>query len=144
MGWTITHSPDRFEAAAGPFLEQRPVENSVPRTICGTLRRRGLDSYGGEPPRFGWWRSDGGGEVAAAFLRTPPYPPFLTRGTPRSSSELAAALVAAMSARRRMRIFIIEISCSLTAVLIVAVSTPDGVIRNTEPEPIAPPSGVVP
>lgn len=94
MGWTFTHALDPFEAAAGPFLRQRPVENSVPRTVCGTLRRRGLDTYGSEPPLFGWWRPDGGGEVAAAFLRTSPYPPFLTRGTPQSSRELAAELSA--------------------------------------------------
>ena len=32
-----------------------------------------------------------------------------------------------------MRIFIIEISCSETAVLIVAVSTPDGVLKSMSP-----------
>lgn len=69
MGWTITHSLDRFEAEAGPFLRQRPVENSVPVTICGALRRRGTDAYGEQPPLFGWWRPGGGAEVAAAFLR---------------------------------------------------------------------------
>src|SRR5882757_6936935 len=92
MGWTFTHELDLFEAAAGPFLARRPVENSVPRTVCGTLRRRGLDVYGSAPP-------DGGGEVAAAFVRTPPYPPLLTPGTPRSARELAGELAARTAGR---------------------------------------------
>ncbi|MYS24688.1 Predicted acetyltransferase, GNAT family, partial [Streptomyces sp. DvalAA-14] len=79
---------------AGPFLARRPVENSVPRTICATLGRRGPHAYGAEPPVFGWWRPDGGGEVAAAFLRTPPHPPLLTRGAPGTSRGLADRLAA--------------------------------------------------
>jgi predicted GNAT family acetyltransferase len=94
MGWTLTHAPDRFEAEAGPFLARRPVENSVPRTVCGTLRRRGPHAYGPEPPVFGWWRPDGGGAVAAAFLRTPPHPPLLTRATAEAARGLAAELAA--------------------------------------------------
>ncbi|WP_329138084.1 GNAT family N-acetyltransferase [Streptomyces sp. NBC_01476] len=92
MGWTITDDLDRFEAEAGGFLARYPVENSVPRTVCGTIRRRGPQVYGAEPPYFGWWRPDGGGAVAAAFLRTPPYPPLLTRGTPEAARALATEL----------------------------------------------------
>ncbi|MDX6356250.1 MAG: hypothetical protein QOF98_3153 [Streptomyces sp.] len=99
MGWIFTHEPALFEAAAGPFLARRPVENSVPRTVCGVLRRRGLDAYGSEPPEFGWWRPAGGGEVAAAFVRTPPHPPLLTRGTTRSARELAVELAARTAGR---------------------------------------------
>jgi predicted GNAT family acetyltransferase len=99
MGWIFTHELDLFEAEAGPFLARRPVQNSVPRPVCGTLRRRGLDVYGGAPPEFGWWRPDGGGEVAAAFVRTPPYPPLLTPGTPRSARELAVELAARTAGR---------------------------------------------
>jgi predicted GNAT family acetyltransferase len=99
MVWILTHELDRFEAEAGPFLARRPVENSVLRTVCGVLRRRGLDAYTSEPPEFGWWRPAGGGEVAAAFLRTPPYPPLLSCGTPESSRELADELAARTAGR---------------------------------------------
>jgi GNAT superfamily N-acetyltransferase len=92
MGWTYTHDRERFEQEAGAFLARGPVENSVHRTICGTLRRRGPQAYGTEPPLFGWWRPAAGGEVAAAFLRTPPHPPLLTCGTEAAARELATEL----------------------------------------------------
>jgi RimJ/RimL family protein N-acetyltransferase len=95
MPWTITESLDAFTSEAGDFLDRRPVENNVLRSICGTLRRRGPDTYGPQPPRFGWWRSAGGAEVAAAFLCTPPYPPLLARGDARAVRELAAEEAAA-------------------------------------------------
>ena len=100
MGWTLTDSLDLFSTEAGPFLAARPVENSVPRTICGTLRRRGPDVYGEGRPEFGWWRPDTGGEVAAAYLRTPPYPPLLTRGTPEAARDLALLLDAPLPGAR--------------------------------------------
>lgn len=90
MGWTITEDLTEFEAEAGRFLRDRPVENSVPITICAALRRRGPDAYGPLPPVFGWWRQDAGAPVAAAFLRTPPHPPLLTRGPRAAADELAA------------------------------------------------------
>ncbi|WP_225849446.1 GNAT family N-acetyltransferase [Streptomyces sp. HPF1205] len=91
MGWTLTHSLDRFLDAAGGFLAADPTENSVPLSICAALRRQGMDTYGQEPPRFGWWEGPGGA-VEAAYLRTPPYPPLLTRGTAQASAELAREL----------------------------------------------------
>ncbi|SEG17955.1 FR47-like protein [Actinacidiphila yanglinensis] len=91
MGWMITESVTEFGTAAGGFLDRRPVEYSVLRTVSGTLRRRGADAYGPQAPRFGWWREEDGGEVAAAFLCTPPYPPLLARGPERALHELAAA-----------------------------------------------------
>jgi RimJ/RimL family protein N-acetyltransferase len=60
-------------------------------TVADALRRRGLDAYGDRPPAFGWWRPDGGGEAAAAYLRTPPYPPLLTRALREAARELAGA-----------------------------------------------------
>lgn len=100
MGWTTTDSLAAFRDAAGPFLARRPVEHSVPRTICGTLERRGPGAYGEDPPRFGWWRPAEGGEVEAVYLQTPPHPPLLTRGTPRAFHELAAVLDGPLSAIR--------------------------------------------
>ncbi|WP_052398299.1 GNAT family N-acetyltransferase [Streptomyces sp. NRRL F-5123] len=122
MGWTFSHSPAAFLRAAEPFLLARPVENSVVLTVTDTLRRRGPSAYGQEPPVFGWWRPAGepvegpdasGAEpaaypdpaqdlgpdggvpaVQAAFLRTPPNPPLLTRAPVAAAAELAAALAA--------------------------------------------------
>ncbi len=115
MGWTLTTDLDAFLAAAGPFLHARPVENSVPLTVLDTLRRRGLDAYGPQPPLFGSWRGpvavaggaatggdvpggdvpgagdgvDGvpaaGDGVAAVVLQTPPFPPLLT-AAPRAAA----------------------------------------------------------
>jgi hypothetical protein len=46
--WDGTYTPDlqRLEDEAGPFLARHPIENSAPRTICGTLRRHGPHAYG--------------------------------------------------------------------------------------------------
>jgi GNAT superfamily N-acetyltransferase len=98
MAWTITGSLDDFTAAADPFLRARPEENTVALTVCATLRRQGLETYGGAPV-FGWWR-DGAGEVAASFLQTPPFPPLLAHGTPESARELAAELPASVPGAR--------------------------------------------
>jgi RimJ/RimL family protein N-acetyltransferase len=91
MGWTITPSLPHFTAAAGGFLERRPAEHTVLRTVCGTLARRGTDAYGPRPPLFGWWREGEQGPVEAAFLQTPPHPPLLARGPEQAARELAAA-----------------------------------------------------
>ncbi|MFI0899112.1 GNAT family N-acetyltransferase [Streptomyces sp. NPDC020983] len=102
MGWTFSHSPADFLRAAEPFLLAAPVENSVLLTVTDTLRRRGPSAYGEEPPVLGWWRppaagaADGDGDpdtpaVRAAFLRTPPHPPLLSRAPAAAAAELAAA-----------------------------------------------------
>jgi RimJ/RimL family protein N-acetyltransferase len=100
MGWTFSDDPAAFLRAAEPFLLRRPVENSVLLTVTDTLRRRGLAAYGDEPPAFGWWRPPGVRDpapdaeapaVEAAFLRTPPHPPLLTRAPAAAAAELAAA-----------------------------------------------------
>jgi GNAT superfamily N-acetyltransferase len=94
MAWTISEDLDEFTAAAGPFLGDRPVQNTVALTIAATLRTIGLDYFGEQPPMFGWWRPPGG-QVAAACLQTPPYPLLLTSGPPRAFDELAAMLAGA-------------------------------------------------
>jgi predicted GNAT family acetyltransferase len=77
MAWHITDSVDEFDRVAGGFLRSRPVEHTVPLTLVDTLRKRGPHFYGAGDPYFGWWRDDDGG-VGGAFLRTPPFPLYLT------------------------------------------------------------------
>jgi predicted GNAT family acetyltransferase len=98
MGWTLGADLDAFTAQAGAFLRARAVENSVLLTIVDTLRRRGADAYGSEPPVFGHWRPDGGAAVAAALLQTPPHPPLLTAAAPQAAAELPAAWSDAVAA----------------------------------------------
>jgi len=100
MGWTLDHDLDRFTAAAGAHLRSRAVENSVLLTVVDTLRRRGANAYGAEPPVFGHWRPDGGGEVAAAVLQTPPHPPLVSAAPPDAAAALPAAWAAAVAAGR--------------------------------------------
>jgi RimJ/RimL family protein N-acetyltransferase len=95
MGWTLTGDLGRFLDEAGPFLRTRPLEHSVPLTVTDTLRRRGLDVYGSEPPVFGWWRPAGGGGVAGAMMRTPPFPPLLAGGSEEAARDLAVQWPAA-------------------------------------------------
>lgn len=151
MGWTLTTDLDAFASAAGPFLHSRPVENSVPLTVLGTLRRRGRDAYGPQPPLFGYWREDGPGgqggpgggavsdgpkaaapasgvpatgpgeaapaaigaaatpaegpavavalgNVTAALLQTPPYPPLLTAAPAAAAAALPDVWAEAVAA----------------------------------------------
>ena len=91
MAWTLSEDLAEFAAAAGPFLRERPVRNTLPLTICETLLVTGLQSYGREQPVFGWWRRPGGA-VQAACLQTPPFPLVLSAGPAVAFSELAAVL----------------------------------------------------
>ncbi|MFD5318198.1 GNAT family N-acetyltransferase [Streptomyces sp. NPDC127098] len=91
MTWTLTEDLDAFLGTAGPFLHARPAENTVFLTVTDTLRAAGLDMYGDLPPRFGWWR-DGAGEVAAVWLRTPPWPVNVSRAPDEAVEALAALL----------------------------------------------------
>jgi predicted GNAT family acetyltransferase len=77
MGWHITDSVDEFHRVAGAFLRSRPVEHTVPLTLVDTLRKRDPHFYGAGDPIFGWFR-DESGDVAGAFLQTPPRPLMLT------------------------------------------------------------------
>jgi hypothetical protein len=77
MAWTTTGDLDEFLAAAGGFLRARPASNTILLTTADNLVARGLHTYGSGDPRFGWWRAEGG-EIAGAFLRTPPLPAVLT------------------------------------------------------------------
>jgi GNAT superfamily N-acetyltransferase len=97
MGWTLDDDLDRFTAAAGAHLRSRAVENSVLLTVLDALRRRGTHAYGAEPPLFGFWRPDGGGEVTAAVLQTPPHPPLVGAAPPDAAAALPAAWAAAVA-----------------------------------------------
>jgi predicted GNAT family acetyltransferase len=90
MAWTLTENLEEFAATAGPFLRTRPVANTLPLTIAETLRVTGLQTFGAQPPLFGWWQA--GGQVAAACLQTPPFPLVLSSGPGTAFGELAATL----------------------------------------------------
>jgi predicted GNAT family acetyltransferase len=91
MTWHLTESADDFWAAAGEFLRSRPVENSLPLTLIGTLRTRDLHYYGPADPVFGWWES--AGEVIGICLQTPPHPLIIAGAPAAAMPSLAALLV---------------------------------------------------
>ncbi|MFF9478840.1 GNAT family N-acetyltransferase [Streptomyces sp. NPDC014733] len=90
MTWTTTTDPDAFEAAAGAFLRARPVEHTMLLSVAATVRASGADTYGDQPPRYGWRHE--GGEVDAAFLWTPPRPVLLSAMSARAAGALADTL----------------------------------------------------
>jgi len=92
MTWILTSSLDEFRAEAGDFLAAHPAENTVLLTLVDRLAKLGLNAFGPESPRFGWWRPGPEALVAGAFLQTPPYPPRLGRMPTEAGAELAAAL----------------------------------------------------
>ncbi len=95
MPWSISEDLDEFDAAAGPFLRERPAQNTVVLTVAATLRADGPGAFGREPTLFGWWRPPGGA-VAGACLQTPPYPLLVVSGGPAETvRELADVLAAA-------------------------------------------------
>jgi RimJ/RimL family protein N-acetyltransferase len=111
MTWRLTGSLDEFLAAAGDHLRSDPVRNTVPLTVLGALRQRGLSAFGEKPPVFGWHethdaddtgRTDGAvatgsagspaGTVDGAFFQTPPFPVFLATFPSGSVGALLEAL----------------------------------------------------
>ncbi|MFG2823863.1 GNAT family N-acetyltransferase [Kitasatospora sp. NPDC048365] len=92
MTWTITASLDEFRAAAGEYLAAHPAENTALLTIADRLERNGLNAFGAQPPRFGWWRPRPDAPVDGVFLQTPPYPPRLGRTPVGAGAALADAL----------------------------------------------------
>jgi GNAT superfamily N-acetyltransferase len=91
MGWMLTDDIDRYTASAGEFLERRAAANTILLTVTGTVRARGADAFGGQPPLFGWWQ-DPDGRISGAFLHTPPYPVVLTAMAADAAAELAGSL----------------------------------------------------
>ena len=84
MAWRLTGSLAEFLAAAGDHLRSDPVQNTVLLTVLETLRQSGSSAYGDSPPVYGWHES-AVGEVAGAFLQTPPFP-VLTAKLPAGSA----------------------------------------------------------
>jgi hypothetical protein len=102
MGWRTTGDVAAFLAAAGDYLRRDRVRNTVPLTVTEQLRAAAAEyapSRAAGPaarpgplpdpaaaPLFGW-RTAPAGEVAGAFLHTPPHPLLLTAvSAPRSAS----------------------------------------------------------
>jgi GNAT superfamily N-acetyltransferase len=94
MAWTLTEDLGEFTTAAGPFLRERPAQNTFALTIIATLGTSGRNYFGAHPPAFGWWTPPGS-TVTAACLQTPPFPLLLTSGPPEAFDELAATLAGA-------------------------------------------------
>ncbi|WP_416964217.1 GNAT family N-acetyltransferase [Streptomyces sp. Agncl-13] len=88
--WHITGDLDQFLTRAGEFLRSRPALHTVHLTVTAALRSRGLRMYGAGDPVFG--TLERGGEVRAAFFRTPPGRLMLTPLTAEESAALAAQL----------------------------------------------------
>jgi RimJ/RimL family protein N-acetyltransferase len=91
MGWHTTTSAEVFLDLAGAFLRTRPVENTLPLNIAGTLREHGPHHFGAADPLFGWYAT-GAGRVDGAFLQTPPFPLLVTAVPEGAMPELAAVL----------------------------------------------------
>ncbi|WP_330239257.1 GNAT family N-acetyltransferase [Streptomyces sp. NBC_00525] len=82
-----------FLDRAGGFLRSRPAPHTVPLTVTEQLRTWGAGVYGEDAPVFGVLER--GGEVRAAYLRTPPYRLIVTPLTPEEAGSLVAHLVTA-------------------------------------------------
>lgn len=88
--WHITEDLDGFLDQARDFLQSRPALHTLPLTVTESMRKHGADAYGAEAPIFGWLER--GGEVRAAFFRTPPRRLVLTPLTTEEAETLAAHL----------------------------------------------------
>lgn len=89
--WYCTQDLSGFLAHAGGFLRSRPDLHTVALTVTETLRTNGLRAYGDQPPVFGVLEV--GGQVRAAYFRTPPYRLNVTPLNPDEAESLAAHLV---------------------------------------------------
>ncbi|MFB8087198.1 GNAT family N-acetyltransferase [Streptomyces sp. NPDC055992] len=88
--WRSLPDVHSFLDRAGGFLRSRPALHTVHLTVTEALRARGPRAYGGGEPVFGVLER--GGEVRAAYFRTPPYRMAVTPLTPEEAGALAAHL----------------------------------------------------
>ncbi|KAF4410676.1 GNAT family N-acetyltransferase [Streptomyces lycii] len=89
MAWTTTEHLGTFLGTAGAFLRALPARHSVLLSVADSLERGGSRRYGDDPPEYGWWTAPDG-EVAGAFLRTPPHPVLLSTMPDEAAVALAA------------------------------------------------------
>jgi GNAT superfamily N-acetyltransferase len=92
-----------FLAAAGNYLRRERARNTVLLTVAEQIRvnpaqytpspvgEPGADPDPATAPLFGWWTGPAG-DVAGAFLHTPPHPLLLTAVPAHVAGDLAAAL----------------------------------------------------
>lgn len=88
--WHLAEDVDDFLTRSGDSLHSHPALHTVQLTAAETLRTRGADAYGAEPPVFGWLEQAGG--VRATFVRTPPRRLNLTPLSTEDANSLAARL----------------------------------------------------
>lgn len=88
MTWSTTSDVEVFLAAAGDFLREQPVENTVLLTEAAYLAARPSPAA---DQLYGWWTPDGD-DVAGAFLQAPAHPPILTRLPAEALESLAEHL----------------------------------------------------
>lgn len=92
MTWTVTTDLTRFDGAVRPWLEQDPIEHTVPLTLLSGLL--GGVRWSEQEPVYAWHRTAGttGATVDGVALTTPPYPLLLSGAF--ELGELAARLEA--------------------------------------------------
>lgn len=92
MVWELSHDPGEFLTAAGGFLRARPDRNTVLLSVSASLVALGADLYGADEPVFGWWRARPDGDVAGAWLWTPPHAVSVSAMPPEAADALPAVL----------------------------------------------------
>ncbi len=99
MAWQLYHDVREFSVSAKDFLTSRAAENTIILTQVGRISRTtpppdpaAPAAEPGTHPLFGRW-STAGGDVAAAFMHTPPFPVFLSAGPPEAFEALAGDLL---------------------------------------------------
>jgi RimJ/RimL family protein N-acetyltransferase len=110
MAWQTTGDVIEFLAAAGPYLRRERARNTVILSVTEAMRAQTAAAAPAVPaptaataiqasdlaarPLFGWW-TDQAGDVAGAFMHTPPFPVVLTEVAPAAAADLAAVTMAA-------------------------------------------------
>ncbi|MFD1657227.1 GNAT family N-acetyltransferase [Streptomyces caeni] len=89
--WRFTEDLEEFLGCAGAFLRSEPARHTVQLTVAERLRSRAPGAFGEGTPYFGRL-TDGGGNVRATVLRTPPHQLNLTAFGADDADALAARL----------------------------------------------------
>jgi ribosomal protein S18 acetylase RimI-like enzyme len=94
MTWRLTRDLDAFEAATGDFVRARSTHNTILLSVPAQLHSGGMDRFGDEPPRFGWYE-DADGAVQGVIMQTPPHPVLLSEMTDAAAAALVGAFAEA-------------------------------------------------